>query len=67
MAAARIERNSGAIIARLKREGWQLVKTKGGHHKFKRQAAKHHIVVPHPKIDLPLGTARQIAAAAGWL
>lgn len=60
-----IERNSGKIIARLKREGWEFAGAKGSHHKFRRDG--EHIVVPHPKKDLPLGTARAIAKFADWL
>jgi len=67
MAETYVERNSKAIIQRLKSDGWREVSSKGSHHKFKRSGFKHHIVVPHPRDDLPLGTARQIAKAAGWL
>lgn len=60
-----MERNSKAIIKRLGKEGWELVATRGSHHKFRRGAVT--LVVPHPKKDLPLGTARSIAGMAGWL
>lgn len=66
MAKAVVERNSGQIITRLKREGWVEVGTRGSHVKL-RNAAGRHLVVPHPKKDLPLGTARQIAKSAGWI
>jgi len=62
-----IERDSKRIIRRLASEGWVLVKTSGSHHKFKHPARKHHIVVAHPVKDMPTGTARAIAKAAGWL
>jgi hypothetical protein len=42
-----IERNSHSIVARLKREGFKLVSIKGS----------RTIIVPHPKKDLPTGTA----------
>lgn len=62
-----IERGSRKIIRRLESEGWVLVKTSGSHHKFKHPARRHHIVVVHPVKDMPAGTARAIAKAAGWL
>ena len=61
-----IERNSRKIIVRLKREGWTAAGSVGSHHKFKDSTGKS-IIVPHPKKDLPLGTARKIAQHAGWL
>lgn len=60
-----MERSSKAIIKRLRSEGWELVATRGSHHKFRRGAVT--LVVPHPKKDLPIGTARSIARMAGWL
>ena len=61
-----IERNSRAILKRLRREGWVDVGAKGSHHKLKHPDGRT-IIVPHPKKDLPLGTARAIAKHAGWL
>ena len=60
-----MERSSKAIIKRLRGEGWELVATRGSHHKFRRGAVT--LVVPHLKQDLPIGTARSIARMAGWL
>ncbi len=62
-----IERNSRKILARLRGEGWQDAGATGSHHKLKHPQTGQSIVVPHPKKDLPLGTARQIAKSAGWL
>ena len=62
-----LERDSRKIIRRLEAEGWVLAKTSGSHHKFKHSARRHHIVVAHPVKDMPTGTARAIARAAGWL
>lgn len=61
----RIERNSLAIIQRLRAEGWAEISVKGSHHKFRKDGQS--LIVPHPKKDLPLGTARSIARMAGWL
>jgi predicted RNA binding protein YcfA (HicA-like mRNA interferase family) len=63
----KLERDSKRIIRRLESGGWVLVKTTGSHHKFKHPAHRHHIVVAHPVRNMPTGTARAIAKAAGWL
>lgn len=60
-----MERNSKNIVTRLKAEGWTLVSVKGSHHKFRKDAVT--LIVPHPKKDLPIGTARSIAKMAGWI
>ena len=57
-------RNSRDIVRRLKAEGFELVSVKGSHHKFRKGAIV--VVVPHPKKDLPVGTARSIARQVGW-
>ena len=62
-----LERNSRAILKQLVDEGWVLVNVEGSHHKFKHPRHKHSVIVPHPKKDLPIGTVRAIARAAGWL
>ena len=61
----RMERDSKRIIKRLKDEGFDLVGIRGSHHKFRKDGKT--IIVPHPKKDLPAGTARAIARAAGWI
>ena len=60
----RIERSSKAIVKRLLAEGFELVAVKGSHRKFRK--GERTVIVPHPKRDLPLGTARSIARMAGW-
>ena len=57
-------RNSRDIVKRLEAEGFELVSIRGSHHKFRKGATT--VVVPHPKKDLPLGTARGIARQVGW-
>ncbi len=64
---AELERDSRRIIRRLQSEGWLLVKTSGSHHKFKHPDHRHRIIVVHPAKDIPTGTARAIARAAGWI
>ena len=60
-----MERSSKQIIRRLRKEGYELVSIRGSHHKYRKD--DRTIVVPHPKKDLPLGTARSIARMAGWI
>jgi predicted RNA binding protein YcfA (HicA-like mRNA interferase family) len=61
-----IERNSRVIIDRLKRDGWIEAGGKGSHRKFRNPVTGQSLVVPHPKKDLPTGTAQKIAKQAGW-
>lgn len=60
-----MERNSRNIVKRLKADGFELVAIAGSHHKFRKDGKT--VIVPHPKKDLPVGTARSIAKMAGWL
>lgn len=59
-----MERSSKKLIKRLHQEGFELVGTRGSHHKFKK--GKIAVVIPHPKKDLPLGTVMAIYKAVGW-
>jgi len=62
-----MERNSKQILKRLQNEGWDVVKGgKGSHVKLKKDGFPM-LIVPHPKKDLPTGTARNIALAVGWI
>lgn len=60
-----METDSKKIVKRLAKEGWEAVGGKGSHRKFRK--GDKTVVVPHPKKDLPVGTARSIAKMAGWL
>jgi predicted RNA binding protein YcfA (HicA-like mRNA interferase family) len=62
----KIERNSRAILKRLSSEGWIDVGSQGSHFKLRHPKDGRSIIVPHPKKDLPQGTARAIAKHAGW-
>lgn len=59
--------NSREIIRRARTEGWELVRIEGSHHHFKKLGTKEILTVPHPKKDIPIGTARRIAKIAGWV
>jgi predicted RNA binding protein YcfA (HicA-like mRNA interferase family) len=58
--------SSREIIARLREDGWVLVRTKGSHHQFKHPKKPGLVTVPHPKRDLPRGTVKSIFKQAGW-
>ena len=60
-----METNSRKLIKSLEKDGFELVKVVGSHHKFKK--GDKTVTVPHPKKDLPLGTVRSIYKQAGWL
>lgn len=60
-----VERDSRRIVARLPLEGWTRVATKGSHAIFKKEG--RHVVVPHPRKDIAIGTAHKIAKDAGWM
>lgn len=55
--------SSKDIIKRLLKEGFERVSVRGSHHKFRK--GDKIVIVPHPKKDIPTGTARQIAKQAG--
>jgi predicted RNA binding protein YcfA (HicA-like mRNA interferase family) len=52
------------IVRRLLADGFVLISVSGSHHKFHKGSVT--VIVPHPKKDLPTGTARPIAKQAGW-
>jgi predicted RNA binding protein YcfA (HicA-like mRNA interferase family) len=60
-----MECDSKRIVRRLLDEGFELVSVSGSHHKFRK--GKITVIVPHPKKDLPNGTAKAIAKQAGWI
>jgi predicted RNA binding protein YcfA (HicA-like mRNA interferase family) len=40
-------------------------RTKGSYHPFKHPTKSGAVTVPHPKKDLPVGTARAVLKSAG--
>ncbi|MDD9992208.1 MAG: type II toxin-antitoxin system HicA family toxin [Rhodospirillales bacterium] len=58
--------NSAEIVKRLKREGWVIHRVRGSHHQFSHPERAGLVTVPHPRRDLPIGTARNIYRQAGW-
>ena len=58
--------DSRLILARLQREGWSVMRSKGSHHILRHPTVATIVVLPHPRKDLPVGTVRSIYRAAGW-
>lgn len=56
--------DSRDIIRRLEADGFVLVSVRGSHHKYRREART--VILPHPRRDIPIGTARSIYRQAGW-
>lgn len=61
----KIERESLKLISDLMQAGFELVSINGSHHKYRKGMAS--VIVPHPKRDLPPGTARAIYKKAGLI
>lgn len=57
--------NSRTVLARLKDAGWYVVAQKGSHVQLKHPAQKGRVTVPHPSMDIPLGTLHSIEKQAG--
>jgi predicted RNA binding protein YcfA (HicA-like mRNA interferase family) len=56
--------NSTDIIKKLQAAGWEHVSTRGSHHKYRHPVSGKSVIVPHPKKDLPLDTAKSIVKQA---
>ncbi|GLB48692.1 type II toxin-antitoxin system HicA family toxin [Neptunitalea lumnitzerae] len=56
---------SNELIKLIEADGWFLVRTKGSHHHFKHDEKKGLVTIPHPKKDIPTGTANAILKQAG--
>jgi predicted RNA binding protein YcfA (HicA-like mRNA interferase family) len=57
--------SSAEIIKLLKAAGWTLKRVSGSHHQFKHATLPLVVTVPHPRKDVPKGTAEAILKAAG--
>ena len=57
--------SSSEIIKLLKAVGWRKVHQKGSHTQWAHPDIAGKITVPHPKKDLPIGTAKAILKQAG--
>jgi len=56
--------DSTYIIKQLTSAGWEHVSTGGSHHKYRHPGTGKSVIVPHPKKDLPIGTANSILKQA---
>lgn len=57
--------SSKEIIRLLEDNGFVLDRIKGSHHIFIHPITNRRAIVPHPKKDLPFGTAKTILKQAG--
>jgi len=57
---------SSDIIKRLKQDGWRKCVVKGSHEKYKHPNKTGHVIVPHPRKDIPIGTLKHIFRQADW-
>ncbi|MBA6154727.1 type II toxin-antitoxin system HicA family toxin [Gelidibacter maritimus] len=57
--------DSKSLIKMLKKDGWELNRTRGSHHVFTHLTKDGIVVVPHPKKDIPKGTISSILRQAG--
>ena len=53
------------VLKELKEDGWRRVRQKGSHVQLRHPEKPGLVTVPHPKKDLPLGTAASIYKADG--
>jgi predicted RNA binding protein YcfA (HicA-like mRNA interferase family) len=60
-----IERDSRRLLALLLASSFVVHSVRGSHHKLRK--ADRTVILPHPRKDLPLGTARAIDRQAGLL
>lgn len=58
--------DSRDIIRRLEADGFKLVSTRGSHHKFRQETTGRIVILPHPRKNIPIGTAHSIFRQAGW-
>ncbi len=57
--------NSSSLKKMLEEDGWYLERVKGSHHVFKHPMKPGIVVLPHPRKDIPKGTANSILKQAG--
>jgi predicted RNA binding protein YcfA (HicA-like mRNA interferase family) len=57
--------DSRKVIQVLKGGGWYEVSQAGSHKQFKHAAKQGRVTVPHPKMEIPVGTLKSIEKQAG--
>lgn len=53
------------LIWLVEKDGWVLRRVRGSHHQFKHPTKPGLVTIPHPKKDMPQGTAKNILRQAG--
>lgn len=48
----------------IEKDGWELVSTTGSHRKYKHPSKPGQVIIPHPRKDIPKGTANAINKAS---
>ncbi len=59
--------DSKGLLKDLEEAGWSVARTRGSHVQLKHPDNPLLITVPHPKRDLPQGTAAAIYRSAGMV
>jgi predicted RNA binding protein YcfA (HicA-like mRNA interferase family) len=59
--------SSAELIKMAKANGWTFDHATGSHHIFTHPTKPGHVNIPHPRKDLPIGTARSILKQIGVL
>ncbi len=60
-----MEMNSKELIKIVKADGWYFKNITGSHHHYLHPSKKGKVTIPHPKKDIPKGTANSILKQAG--
>ncbi|MEK1939079.1 MAG: type II toxin-antitoxin system HicA family toxin [Pseudomonas sp.] len=53
------------VINLIQADGWYEIAVKGSHHQFKHPRKPGRVTVPHPKLEIPIGTFHNILKSAG--
>ncbi len=57
--------SSREFIAIAEAHGWVLERVSGSHHVYKHPTRPGLVVIPHPRKDIPAGTARALLRQIG--
>lgn len=57
--------DSSSLKRMLEKDGWFLDRMKGSHHQFKHPTKAGVVTLPHPRKNIPKGTANSILKQAG--
>ena len=53
------------LVKIITKDGWFQTSKKGSHLKFKHKEKVGIVIIPHPKKDIPAGTAEKVLKMAG--